>query len=138
MVRDRIGDQEDRLFSTIFFGSGLLFIAMSFVAAIGGGLVASLAADAERTIDSGIAAFGRAITYNVTHVYAIRMATVWLRTGSLPRLAALVTYILALLHSSSIRLWTVLAVPAWVRVISLEHLIRNLPHKDSAVTPPPA
>ena len=33
VVRDRLADAEDRLFATVFLGSGLLFLAMMFVAA---------------------------------------------------------------------------------------------------------
>ena len=33
VVRDQLGDVEDRLFSTVFLGSGLLFLAMFFGAA---------------------------------------------------------------------------------------------------------
>src|SRR5690348_232215 len=33
VLRDRLGDTEDRFFSTVFFGSALLFLAMLFVAA---------------------------------------------------------------------------------------------------------
>ena len=33
VVRDRLGAFEDQLFSTVFFGSGLLFLAMIFAAA---------------------------------------------------------------------------------------------------------
>src|SRR4051794_4972959 len=40
VVRDRIGTLEDRLFSTVFLGSGLLFLAMLFAsAAVAGGLL---------------------------------------------------------------------------------------------------
>ena len=40
VVRDRIGEREDRFFATVFLGSGLLFIAMLFTTgAIAGGLV---------------------------------------------------------------------------------------------------
>ena len=40
VVRDRIGDSEDRFFATVFLGSGLLFIAMLFATgAVAGGLV---------------------------------------------------------------------------------------------------
>ena len=43
VVRDRIGEQEDRFFSSVFFGSGLLYLAMTFVsAAVTGGLLKSL------------------------------------------------------------------------------------------------
>ena len=41
VVRDRLGRLEDQFFSTVFFGSGLLFLAMVFVSmAIAGGMVA--------------------------------------------------------------------------------------------------
>jgi len=32
VVRDRMGQQEDRFFASVFLGSGLLFIAMYFAA----------------------------------------------------------------------------------------------------------
>jgi hypothetical protein len=38
VLRDRIGEREDRFFATVFLGSGLLFVAMIFAAAaIAGG-----------------------------------------------------------------------------------------------------
>ena len=41
VVRDRIGEREDRFFATVFLGSGLLFVGMLFVgAAVAGGLIA--------------------------------------------------------------------------------------------------
>ena len=33
VVRDRLGELEDRFFTTVFLGSGLLYIAMVFMAA---------------------------------------------------------------------------------------------------------
>ena len=43
VVRNLIGDREDRFFSTVFLGSGLLFVAMLFVAAgLGGALLAAV------------------------------------------------------------------------------------------------
>ena len=42
MVRDHIGDQEDRFFATVFLGSGVLFLAMMLAAAaLAGSLVES-------------------------------------------------------------------------------------------------
>ncbi len=35
VLRDRLGQQEDRFFASVFFGTGLLFLAMLFAA--GGG-----------------------------------------------------------------------------------------------------
>ena len=43
VIRDQLGDAEDRLFSTVFLGSGLLFLALTFlVAALAGGLLEQL------------------------------------------------------------------------------------------------
>jgi hypothetical protein len=33
VLRDRLGELEDRFFATVFFGSGLLFLAMLFASA---------------------------------------------------------------------------------------------------------
>src|SRR4249919_2002926 len=49
VLRDRLAQLEDRFFATVFFGSGLLFLAMLFVAAavIGAILMAFAAQPAE-------------------------------------------------------------------------------------------
>jgi hypothetical protein len=40
VVRDRLGDYEDRFLSTVFFGSSLLCLAMTFISnAIAGGIL---------------------------------------------------------------------------------------------------
>src|SRR6188508_287763 len=45
VLRDRLGEHEDRFFATVFFGSGLLFLAMLFAsAAIAGSLLVSYGA----------------------------------------------------------------------------------------------
>jgi hypothetical protein len=42
VVRDRLGELEDRFFATVFLGSGLLYIAMTFIAAaVAGGIIES-------------------------------------------------------------------------------------------------
>src|SRR5690349_15745640 len=47
VLRDRIGEREDRFFGTVFLGSGLLFVGMLFVgAAAGGAVVASASSSA--------------------------------------------------------------------------------------------
>ena len=43
VIRDLLSEMEDRLFSTVFLGSGLLFLALTFIgAALAGGLLSSL------------------------------------------------------------------------------------------------
>src|SRR5256886_10562268 len=79
VVRDRLGTLEDQFFSTVFFGSGLLFLAMIFAsAAVAGGILASYAIAAATLPKSGVIIFGRAIMYTITNVYAIRMAAVFM------------------------------------------------------------
>ena len=134
VVRSRLGDKEDQFFSTVFFGSGMLFLAMMFAsAAIAGGMLGSYSIEADTLVKSGVITFGRAIMYTITNVYGVRMAgvfmvslaTIWIRTNVMPRVFVFLTYVLALvlLLSSNLTLWLVLAFPAWVFVISVFILI---------------
>jgi hypothetical protein len=136
VVRDRLGRREDQFISTVFTGSGLLFLAMVFVAAaVAGGLVVSLDLNSARSIQNGAYGFGRAIIYVVMNVYAVRMAgvfmfslgTLWMRTRAMPRVAVFITYGLALivLISVSFSWWLILVFPAWVLGISLYILIET-------------
>ncbi len=137
VVRDRMGALEDQFFSTVFFGSGLLFLSMMFAsAAIAGGILSSYAISADTLTKSGVILFGSAVMYTITKVYAIRMAgvfmislgTLWLRTGVMPRLFVFLTYALALLLlvSSNLTSWLMLVFPTWVFVISIFILVVSL------------
>jgi hypothetical protein len=136
VVRDRLAELEDQLFSTIFFGSGLLYHGLMFVAA---GIVGDLLASVTlypAVIRSSILIFGRLLIYQITNIYALRMSgvfmislgTIWLRTGTMPRWLAFLTYPLALvmLVSWSLNVLFSLIFPAWVFVISVYILIQNL------------
>lgn len=73
VVRDRIGQHEDRFFATVFLGSGLLFVAMLFVAsAVTAGFLADAAARPGAPQD--VSGVGRRVGAVVLHVYAMRMA----------------------------------------------------------------
>jgi hypothetical protein len=71
----------------------------------------------------------------ISNVYALRMAavfmtstaTIWLRTGLMPRWLIVVTYLLAflLLVVISLNLWVTLVFPAWVFFISVRLLVIN-------------
>jgi hypothetical protein len=137
VVRDRLGQLEDQFFSTVFFGSGLLFLAMVFVsAALAGGTLAAYAVESSRLIESGVYTFARTVMYRITNVYAIKMAgvfmislaTIWTRTRVMPRWLAWLTYALAigLLASISTSLWVMLIFPGWVGVVSVCILIKNM------------
>lgn len=136
VVRDRLGAQEDKFFATVFLGSGLLFLALVFVAmAILGGIVALVKSNLASSLSSEVIYFGRALMFQTSNVYALRMAgvfmislaTVWWRTGILPRWLALITYLLALvlLIGISQSLWITLTFPAWVFLISVYKLVNQ-------------
>jgi len=137
VVRDRLGVYEDQFFSTIFYGSALLFLAMVFSAtAITGGIATAYAANPELRAAGEIYAFGRALVGQFFTIYALRMAgvfiislgTIWLRTGVMPRWLSLITYLFALvlILSASLNLWMVMVFPAWVFIISSYILLLNL------------
>jgi hypothetical protein len=137
VVRDRLGHLEDQFFSTVFFGSGLLFLAMTFVsAALAGGVLATYALESNKLVDSGMYTLIRTVMYRITSVYAFRMAgvfmislaTIWVRTRVMPRWLAFLTYALALglLLSISSSPWVTLIFPAWVFVVSAYILLTNL------------
>jgi hypothetical protein len=142
VVRDRLGEHEDRLFATVFLGSGLLFLSMLFAsAAVAGGIIASFGVAPGILIDSGIYTFGRMVTYEIVNVYAMKMAGVFmistctlaLRTGILPRWTAFLGLALALflLLSLGFFYWAPLVFPLWVLLISVEILVANLRKKKA-------
>ena len=143
VVRDRFKDAEDQLFSSVFIGSGLLFLAMVFVsAAIAGGIVATAPLITDEQSRSEIATFGRSVMLQVSNVYALRMAgvllislaTMWLRTGVMPRWLAFVTYAVALvlLVVTTLSLWVTLIFPAWVLGVSILILVQNYRRRATA------
>jgi hypothetical protein len=141
VLRDRLGHLEDQFFSTLFFGSGLLYLAMTFsTAAIAGGLLAVSAVDPELLVNSGMLIFGRAIIYKFNNVFAMRMAgmfmmvlgTIWVRTGLMPRWMALLTYLTALILLIGISFypWATIIFPVWVFIISAYILVLNYRYKE--------
>jgi hypothetical protein len=136
VIRDHLHELEDRFFATVFLGSGLLYLGMTFVAAgLAGGLLASYAANPDTLTSSDTYTFGRVVMYQISNIYGVRMAgvfmmslgTIWVRTGAMPRWLALVTYGLALglLLTINLTVWVTLIFPAWVLLVSLLILIQN-------------
>ena len=137
VIRDQLAESDDRFFSPVFLGSGLLFLAMVFVSmSIAGGIVAGGVAFPERPLDEDVILFGRAVMLQISNVYALRMAgvfmtslsTIWLRTGVMPRWLGVITYVLAtaLLLVINLSLWVTLIFPAWVLFVSVFILVRQL------------
>ena len=151
VIRDRLGDVEDRFFATVFLGSGLLFLALTFTgAALAGGLLSSYASQPRTIVESGVFTYGREVMFQLINVYAVRMAgvfmlslgTIWIRTGLMHRGWAIMTYGAALLLLVSIgySLWVSMIFPGWVLAVSGYYLLRNRdarPHNpaDEQATP---
>jgi len=138
VLRDRMGAHEDRFFATVFMGSGLLFLAMLFVAgAIAAGIIMGFGIMPERLIESGVYTFGRAAVYQLVNVYAMKMAavfmistsTVAIRTGMFSRWMAWLGYglaLLMLLSTGYIFFWAPLVFPLWVLLVSMNILLSDL------------
>ena len=142
VVRDRLGEYEDRFFATVFLGSGLLFLAMMFVsAATAGGLISIYMIGSGVPIDPAIYKYGRSTTYQIMNVYTIKMAGVFmistctlaLRTEIFRRWMAYLGLVLALflLLSFGFSYWAILVFPLWVLLISLHILTTNLGRSKS-------
>ena len=146
VVRSQIGDAEDKFFSTIYLGSGLLFVAMLFVvAAVGGGLL-SEAGRHRGAVPLDVWDFARPTTYSLVTNFGIRMAGVFiistsaigLRVGLIAhrwfaRVGFLVGLFLVLVASSIP--WIELLFPAWVLYLSVDLLVRTFTSQDSAANP---
>ena len=76
VLRDRLGQQEDRFFATVFFGSALLYLVMLFAAAavIGAVMLLASTADPNELISSTVFHYARGAAYLVNNVYATKIS----------------------------------------------------------------
>jgi hypothetical protein len=130
VLRNRLGESEDQFFATVFFGSGLLFLAMLFTAAaIIGAILIAFATHPQELVGSATFHFARAAAYSLVNVYMIKMASVFMittstvaiYTGIAPRWLAILGLALALflLFGSFYISWSFLVFPLWVFLISV-------------------
>lgn len=135
VLRDGFGRYEDRFFSTVFLGSGLLFLAMMFTtSAVGAGLAGSNIALGGAEAHTDVALFGQMTVLALSKTYAVKMAavfmmslaTIWLRTELMSRWLVVVTYLAAvgILAASDLNMWIVLSFPIWVLIVSVLLLTR--------------
>ncbi|MGB6349804.1 MAG: hypothetical protein WBG10_07215, partial [Pseudolabrys sp.] len=128
-LRDRLGELEDRFFSTVFLGSSLLFLASLFTSAAAvGAIILAFGHDSSNPINSTAFYFARTLAYNVANIYMVKMAgvfmistsTVVVYTDIAPRWVALLGFVLALLllFGSTYFSWIFIAFPFWVFLIS--------------------
>jgi len=130
VLRDRLGAREDRLFATVFLGSGLLFVALLFVSAsvVGALLLGATANTPMEGTDTSTMRLVRQLAYNLAGVYALKMAAVFmltastliLRTRFTRRWVAFIGYggAAVILLGSQWLDWTMLLFPLWVLAVS--------------------
>jgi hypothetical protein len=132
VLRDRIGEREDRFFATVFLGSGLLFVGMLFVAAATAGALVAVAASSAQP-GSDTLSLGRNVTTSLLNVYAMRMAAVFtLTTVTIARRTQIVSRWLTLaglacavvlMVGIGISPWVELLFPLWILALSLDILV---------------
>jgi hypothetical protein len=138
VIRTRLGASEDKLFATVFLGSGLLFIALLFLA---GALLATVLTLFERGVPVGADALLLLVVFTkslmgmfgarMAAVFTISVSSVGMRTQILPKWLVVVGYLtgLILLLSPPLSNWTQLLFPTWVLIFSGYILVaaRHLP-----------
>ena len=141
VLRDRIGEREDRFFATVFLGSGLLFVGMLFVAgAVTGGLLAAARRSGPPGADTLV--LGRDVTATLINIYAMRMAAVFtLTTVTIARRTEIVSRwltrtgiatALVLLIGVGISTWVELLFPAWILALSVDILTAGRKHSPGS------
>jgi hypothetical protein len=133
VLRDRLGEREDKFFATVFFGSSILFLALLFLAgAIVGALIVTAEAEAQGLGETALFRFGRAIAYTVVNFYLLKMCAVFmlttsviaLRTGLASRWLAFVGIALALtlVFFGALVDGSLLLFPIWTLVLNINLL----------------
>lgn len=143
VVREQLGEVEDRLFSTVFIGSGLLFLALLFSGAVISSSLVHMLDGPNANAD--VWAYGRDNSQGLISVYAMRMAAVFtlsvstagLRASALPRWVSYAGFLIALgllLGSGELK-WMQLLFPAWVLLVSMAILLTPPADRDPRTTP---
>lgn len=137
VLRDRLGAKEDQFFATVFLGSGLMFLGMLFVAASAtGGLIRAYGSAPAENFATSTFTFARSFAYDIMHIYAFKMAavfmmttsTVILRTRTTPAWIPLLGFAFAtiLIVGSAYFDWLLFVFPGWVLLLSATILVENL------------
>ena len=147
VVRNRLGNLEDRFFATVFLGSGLLYVAMMFIGgAVASATISLLASGSDVFLTSGAYDLARGEVHKITSIYATKMAgvfmisssTIFIQTRVVPRWMAMLGYGLALilLVSATGLNWLAAVFPLWVLLISGFVLTQDRPSRTLFATAP--
>jgi hypothetical protein len=136
VARNHISRTSDRFFDTVFFGTGLLFVAMLFsAAAAAGATAAGIRFQNGHPPTAGGVELARALAYSLLITFGVKAAgvfmmitsTIGLRTGRLPPWLVYPSWALAavLLFSVAFFELIVLTFPIWVTAVSVLILFRG-------------
>jgi hypothetical protein len=144
VVREQLGEVEDRLFSSVFLGSGLLFLGLLFNGAVTASSMLAMLEGPNTNPD--VWAYGLDTSRGLISVYAMRMAavftlsvsTVGVRTSALPRWVSYLGYVVAvaLLPGSAEQKWLQLLFPAWVLLVGAAILLSSPPDRGRGTAAP--
>ena len=147
VIRDRIGEQEDRFLATVFLGSGLIYVAMLFASgAIAIGMLNSFCSAAEASANLNTWNMGRDASMGLITVYGMKMgavftissSTIFLKTGVMPRVIPFIGFAVALvlLFLTSLLEWASLLFPAWVLLLSVFMLVATFRKRPEQAAQP--
>jgi hypothetical protein len=135
VLRERIGDREDKFFASVFLGSGLLFVAVLIVAEA---LCAAMVLSLHPTSAAGVVITPAwwEVSRNLTEelleaslqmagVFTTATATLLLRTGAAPRWLALSGSVISVILIVGVFFskWTGLLFPIWILALSIYVLV---------------
>lgn len=134
VIRDRVGEHEDRFYGTVFFGSGLLFLGLMLAAAaVAGSAVAGVSFLGIEAPGADVVSLLRTTAYTLMYVYAVKMAGAFmLVTAAIARrthvFPAWISWFgilsaLVLLLSVTFVEEVILLFPAWVTIVSVYSLV---------------
>jgi hypothetical protein len=148
VLRDRIGDREDRFFATVFLGSGLLFVGVLLIAeAMTTGMVLSATRGQTLAVappdwwipTRNISGQLLDAALQMAGVFTTAAATLLLRTGATHRWRAISGTVLSVILFVCVFFtkWIGLLFPLWVFALSLAILraARN-PDGEFSLAPP--
>jgi hypothetical protein len=150
VIRKRVGEREDKFFSTVFLGSGILLtgVMLAGAAAQAGPAIAVDLADGKVPHTAAIAAlnglgtgFLLIVLPRLQSVFMISTSTLTLRTGAFNRSLSYLGYVLALLMFFMPVVYQPLglAFPVWVGILSAAMVYRRsdiIPRTQDAESSP--
>ena len=149
VIRDQIGEREDRFFATVFLGSGLIFVSVLFVAtAIATAPIVGVRYLGQQTPSGREVDAAQALTYTLMFGYGTRAAAVFLltmstlgvRSRAFPLWLARAGYVVAIVLLLVVAFfdWIILVFPAWIALVSLFVMRREKARRLAALPPEPA